>query len=61
MFVDSEAESWNLDPAILQELLTKMAQTVQLPAAIVTVDLFGDRRLPTDAKIVIGSTRKASD
>lgn len=41
VFVDSEATSWNLDPAVLQEVLVRRAKSGRLPAAIVTVDLFG--------------------
>jgi dTDP-4-amino-4,6-dideoxygalactose transaminase len=41
VFVDSEDSSWNLDPAMLTELLAGMARDQRLPAAIVTVDLFG--------------------
>ena len=41
IFVDSEATSWNLDPAVLRSLLVEMARAGRLPAAIVTVDLFG--------------------
>ena len=41
VFVDSEDVSWNLDPRILRAALVERAATGQLPAAIVTVDLFG--------------------
>lgn len=41
VFVDSEDQSWNLDPAVLREFLGEMAKIGRLPAAIVTVDLFG--------------------
>ncbi len=51
VFIDSERDSWNLDPDLLGELLTADAARGQLPTAIVTVDIFGrtcdyDRILP---------------
>lgn len=41
IFVDSEATSWNLDPNLLDEVLTMRARAGQLPSAVITVDLFG--------------------
>ena len=40
-FVDSEAASWNLDPDLLAEGLAEAAAAGALPAAVVTVDLYG--------------------
>ena len=41
VFIDVETESWNLDPSLLREYLVKSAAAGHLPAAIVTVDVFG--------------------
>lgn len=41
VFVDSEEESWGLDPSLLSGLLTERARRGELPAAVVPVDLFG--------------------
>lgn len=41
IFVDAQAATWNLDPEVLSEALADMAKRNELPAAIVTVDLFG--------------------
>lgn len=41
VFLDSEARTWNLDPAILAEELDVRAQKDRLPAAVLVVDLFG--------------------
>jgi len=41
VFVDSETTSWNLDPALVLDELDRRARTGRLPAAVVTVDLYG--------------------
>jgi dTDP-4-amino-4,6-dideoxygalactose transaminase len=41
IFVDSEPDSWNIDPDLLLELLTSRARAGRLPAAVVAVDVFG--------------------
>ncbi|MCM1150499.1 MAG: aminotransferase class I/II-fold pyridoxal phosphate-dependent enzyme [Alistipes sp.] len=42
VFVDSEAESWNMDPALLEEaILDRIAKTGRKPKAIVPVYLYG--------------------
>ncbi len=41
VFVDSEASSWNLDPELLADELERRAQLGRLPAAVMTVDLYG--------------------
>ncbi len=41
VFVDSERESWNLDPGLLEEELAARARRRDLPAAVVGVDLYG--------------------
>lgn len=51
VFLDVEQESWNLDPNLLTDFLAARAASGSLPAAVVTVDLFGrtcdyDRIIP---------------
>ncbi|MBW2735049.1 MAG: aminotransferase class I/II-fold pyridoxal phosphate-dependent enzyme [Deltaproteobacteria bacterium] len=41
VFIDSERESWNIDPALLGEELDTMARRGQRAAAVVPVDLYG--------------------
>ena len=41
VFIDSERESWNMDPALLREALRDAAARGALPKALVVVDLYG--------------------
>ena len=41
VFIDSEASSWNMDPALLREELDACAATGRLPRAVIVVDLYG--------------------
>ncbi len=41
VFVDSEPSTWNLDPELLEEELQERARSGRLPAAVLTVDLYG--------------------
>lgn len=41
VFVDSEPRTWNLDPALLADALEAMAQTDELPKAVIVVHLYG--------------------
>jgi pyridoxal phosphate-dependent aminotransferase EpsN len=41
VFVDSERESWNIDPALLAAALQKRAERNRLPKAVVVVHLYG--------------------
>lgn len=41
VFVDSERESWNLDPALLADEIRRLASAGRLPAAVVVVHVFG--------------------
>ena len=41
VFLDSEETTWNLDPQLLADFLAERARRQALPAAIITVDLFG--------------------
>lgn len=42
VFIDCTADSWNLDPGLVEEVLTKRAAAGRLPAAVITVDLYGE-------------------
>jgi dTDP-4-amino-4,6-dideoxygalactose transaminase len=41
IFIDSETESWNMDPALLREELDECAARGHLPRAVIVVDLYG--------------------
>ncbi len=41
VFVDCSPTNWSLDPALVAEVLADRARTGRLPAALVTVDLYG--------------------
>jgi dTDP-4-amino-4,6-dideoxygalactose transaminase len=41
VFVDCSASNWTIDPALVAEELATRARRGQLPAAVVTVDLYG--------------------
>ena len=41
VFLDSEALSWNLDPALLSSALDEAAARKRLPKAVIAVDLYG--------------------
>jgi pyridoxal phosphate-dependent aminotransferase EpsN len=41
VFIDSEAESWNMDPVLLREELAAGAARGRLPRAVICVDLYG--------------------
>jgi len=41
VFVDSDAATWNMDPNLLAEELDDCKKRGKLPAAVVTVDLYG--------------------
>ena len=73
VFIDSERESWNLDPALLAEALRDAASKNALPKALIAVDLYGqcadyDRILETcrehgvpvieDAAEALGATHR---
>jgi dTDP-4-amino-4,6-dideoxygalactose transaminase len=40
-FVDSERETWNIDPDVLEAALQDAARTGRLPKALIAVDLYG--------------------
>jgi dTDP-4-amino-4,6-dideoxygalactose transaminase len=41
VFIDSDAESWNMDPRLLREELAACAKQGKLPRAVIVVDLYG--------------------
>lgn len=41
VFIDAEAASWNMDPALLAEELAACAARGRLPRAVIVVDLYG--------------------
>jgi pyridoxal phosphate-dependent aminotransferase EpsN len=41
VFIDSNYETWNMDPELLADALRQRALTNRLPRAVVVVDLFG--------------------
>jgi dTDP-4-amino-4,6-dideoxygalactose transaminase len=41
VFVDSETTSWCVDPALVAEAIEQRAHAGRLPAAVITVDLYG--------------------
>jgi pyridoxal phosphate-dependent aminotransferase EpsN len=41
VFVDSDASTWNVDPALVDEELRDRADSGRMPAALVGVDLYG--------------------
>ena len=41
VFMDSDRESWNLDPQLLSDVLRTRAATNRLPKALIVVDLYG--------------------
>jgi dTDP-4-amino-4,6-dideoxygalactose transaminase len=40
-FIDSDSETWNIDPVLLEEELDARSRGGRLPAAVVVVDLYG--------------------
>jgi pyridoxal phosphate-dependent aminotransferase EpsN len=41
VFVDSERETWNMDPALLRDALRERARSNRLPRAVIVVHLYG--------------------
>jgi pyridoxal phosphate-dependent aminotransferase EpsN len=41
VFIDSDKETWNMDPLLLEEALEQSASAGKLPKAVVVVDLYG--------------------
>jgi len=65
-FLDSEARSWNLDPDLLDEELAERAASGRLPAAVMSVDLYGqcadyDRIVATCARYDVPLVEDAAE
>jgi dTDP-4-amino-4,6-dideoxygalactose transaminase len=41
VFVDSSADTWNIDPALVTEELDRCARRGRLPSAVISVDMYG--------------------
>jgi len=41
VFIDSDADSWTMDPALLAEALSDAKKRGQLPKAVIVVDIYG--------------------
>lgn len=41
VFIDSDPETWNISPQVLQRVLEKDAKTLRLPKALLVVNLYG--------------------
>jgi dTDP-4-amino-4,6-dideoxygalactose transaminase len=55
VFIDSDRDSWNVDPGLLEEELATNARRGKIPKAVIVVDLYGqcadyDRILPLCAR-----------
>ena len=56
VFVDSEAETWNMDPLLLEEAIKdRIAKTGKKPKAIIPVALYG---MPYDCERIMEISRK---
>jgi dTDP-4-amino-4,6-dideoxygalactose transaminase len=55
VFVDSESQSWNLDPALLAQALDDAAKANRLPKAVIAVDLYGQC---ADYDAIVAACRK---
>jgi dTDP-4-amino-4,6-dideoxygalactose transaminase len=42
VFVDCSADSWNIDPALVEEVLTERTALGRRPSAVIAVDLYGE-------------------
>lgn len=41
VFIDSNSDTWNMDPGVLEDAFKRAAQNGRLPKAVVVVDLYG--------------------
>jgi pyridoxal phosphate-dependent aminotransferase EpsN len=55
VFIDSDAATWNLDPALLAEALDSAARANRLPKAVIAVDLYGQC---ADLEPIVAACRK---
>jgi pyridoxal phosphate-dependent aminotransferase EpsN len=55
VFIDSNYETWNMDPDLLEDALRRRASRNRLPRAVIVVDLFGQC---ADLEPILDSCRK---
>jgi pyridoxal phosphate-dependent aminotransferase EpsN len=55
VFIDSNHETWNMDPDLLEDALRRRASRNRLPRAVIVVDLFGQC---ADLQPILDSCRK---
>ena len=55
IFIDSERETWNIDPGLLEEAITKNISSGKKPAAIIIVHLYG---MPAKLNEIIAIAKK---
>ena len=55
VFIDSDRESWNIDPALLAQALDDRARRGKLPKAVVVVHLYGQ---PADMDPILATCRR---
>jgi pyridoxal phosphate-dependent aminotransferase EpsN len=55
VFIDSDRESWNMDPALLARALDERARRGKLPRAVMVVDLYGQ---PADMDAILEACRR---
>jgi dTDP-4-amino-4,6-dideoxygalactose transaminase len=48
VFIDSEARSWNMDPAVACEVIERKAKAGRTPKALVLVHLYGQLTIEVD-------------
>ena len=61
VFVDCSAESWNLDPVLVEEVLSERAAVGRLPSAVITVDLYGETADYAGIGVAVPQVRRAAD
>jgi dTDP-4-amino-4,6-dideoxygalactose transaminase len=55
VFVDSESDTWNMDPELLEQAITEHIQSGKKPAAIIVVHLYG---MPAKMDQIIAIAKK---
>jgi dTDP-4-amino-4,6-dideoxygalactose transaminase len=55
VFVDSETQSWNMDPALLEEAIRARSHRGEKPKAMIVVHLYG---MPVQIDAIMGIARK---
>ena len=55
VFIDSESDTWNMDPELLEQAITEHVQLGKTPAAIIVVHLYG---MPAKMEAIISIAKK---